>query len=238
MTALRNRRPLVIANFAITADGKISTRNRTPSLFSSPRDKKMLLQIRAGADAVLVGRTTVASDAMTLGLPDQALRAQRLARGQVEFPLRVVVTNSGRLSPKLRLFQAAAGPIVIFTSDQMSRAAESRFRALGADVRRHRGRGVNLRRLLADLRADYAVKIVVCEGGARLMRSLLALDLVDRIHLTLCPTIFGGKLAPTFTGLPGEFLPSAIRLRMIAMDVSVDGECFLEYHVVRGRGKK
>ncbi len=229
---------MVVANFAITADGKISTRNRTPSLFSSPRDKKMLLQIRAGADAVLVGRGTLASDAMTLGLPDQTLRAQRLARGQAEFPVRVVVTNSGRLSTKLRLFQTLAGPIVIFTSNQMSARMVSRLRALGAIVRRQRGAGVNLVKMLAELRADHGVKTIACEGGPGLMRSLLERDLVDRIHLTVCPTIFGGKLAPTLTGLPGKFLPRSIRLRMIAMDVSAEGECFLEYRVVRTRTKK
>ena len=236
MKATRRSRPLVIANFAITADGKISTRNRTPSLFTSPRDKRNLLGIRAGVDAVLVGRGTVASDAMTMGLPDDSFRAQRIARGQAEFPLRVVVTNSGRLSSKLRLFQARAGPLVIFTADQMSRATESRLQALGAEIRRQRGRAVNLGKMLAELRADHAVKTVVCEGGAALMRSLLEAELVDRIHLTLCPVIFGGKRAPTLTGLPGAFLPRAIKLKMIAMDVSTEGECFLEYRVVRPRG--
>src|SRR5450432_3820723 len=173
MNANRRSRPLVIANFAITADGKISTRNRTPTLFTSPRDKRKLLEIRAGADAILVGRATVASDAMTMGLPDKTLRAQRLERRQTEYPIRVVVTNAGRLSPTLRLFQAKAGPIVIYTTGLMSHATELRLRALGVEIRRQRGRVVNLGRMLAELRADHAVKTLICEGGAALMRSLL-----------------------------------------------------------------
>ena len=72
----RRERPLVVANFAVTADGKISTRRRTPAQFSSPRDKRTLLEIRARADAILVGRATVSTDAMTMGLPSAKLRAQ------------------------------------------------------------------------------------------------------------------------------------------------------------------
>ena len=173
MSAKRRERPVVIVNFAITADGKISTRNRTPSLFTSPRDKRNLLRIRAEADAILVGRATVASDTMTMGLPDARLRAQRLGRGQPAFPLRVIVTNSGRLSADLRVFHAKAGPLVIFTTAKMSRAAEQRCQALGARIIRHPRESVKLSRMLRELRRDYGVQSLVCEGGAALFRSLL-----------------------------------------------------------------
>ncbi|MCX8512595.1 MAG: hypothetical protein ORN83_12625, partial [Chthoniobacteraceae bacterium] len=44
--------PYVVANFAITWDGRISTVDRTPSNFSSSVDKKRFLEIRAEGDAV------------------------------------------------------------------------------------------------------------------------------------------------------------------------------------------
>jgi riboflavin-specific deaminase-like protein len=229
----RRDRPLVIVNFALTADGKISTRRRTPSLFSSPRDKRTLLAIRAGADAVLVGRATVSSDTMTVGLPDARLRAQRVARGQSAYPLRVIVTNSGRLNLRLRVFRTKAGIIHIFTSAQMSKSAERALIARGAIVHRHVGRTVQLPKLLKQLRRDYRVRALVCEGGATLFRSLLERDLVDRLHVTICPTIFGGRGAPTITGLPGEFLPRTVHLRKIAQTISPEGECFLEFAVQR-----
>jgi riboflavin-specific deaminase-like protein len=229
----RRDRPLVIVNFALTADGKISTRRRTPSLFSSSRDKRTLLAIRAGAGAVLVGRMTVLSDAMTMGLPDAILRAQRVARGQSAYPLRVIVSNSGRLNLRLRVFRTKAGTIHIFTSTQMSKSAERALIARGAIVHRHVGRAVQLPRMLRQLRRDHRVRALVCEGGAALFRSLLEQDLVDRLHVTICPTIFGGRGAPTLTGLPGAFLPSAVKLRTIAQTVSPEGECFLEFAVQR-----
>ena len=44
-------RPFVTANFAVTWDARISTRRGTSSDFSSPRDKRRLVEIRAQCDA-------------------------------------------------------------------------------------------------------------------------------------------------------------------------------------------
>ena len=82
--------PFLTANFAITADGKISTRAFTRSDFSSKADKRRLLEIRAGCDAVLVGARTLASDQMTMGLPAADLQAQRRKRGLPSHPLHLL----------------------------------------------------------------------------------------------------------------------------------------------------
>src|SRR5687768_18283990 len=97
-------RPFVTANFAVTADGKISTRKRSPSDFSTPGDKRRLLEIRATCDAVLVGARTLGSDTMSMGLPAPDLREARVAKGKPTHPWRVIVTNSGKISPDLRVF--------------------------------------------------------------------------------------------------------------------------------------
>src|SRR3954469_22268147 len=108
-------RPRVSANFAITWDGRISTRRRTPSDFSSPMDKARFLEIRALADAVLVSARTAAADHMTIGLPNAALRAERVARGQAPYPLRVLLTSTGRIDAALRTFEKTFSPILIFS---------------------------------------------------------------------------------------------------------------------------
>jgi riboflavin-specific deaminase-like protein len=215
-------RPFVTANFAITADGKISTRNLTPSDFSSPRDKRRLLEIRAACDAVLVGARTLAADTMTLGIPADLAKRR---------PLRVVVSNSGRIDPSLRIFQTAGAPIVVFTTRRMP--ASTRAALAGkADLFLHEGREVNLALALAILREDYGVRRLVCEGGGALLRSFAAADLLDEIHLTLCPRFFGGRAAPTLTGVPSSFLPAAIELRLVEMLPSGD-ECFTRWRVIR-----
>lgn len=222
-------RPFVTVNFAITADGRVSTRNHTPADFTSKRDKHRLSEIRSTGDAVLVGASTLAADKMTMGISDPALRAQRIARKQSAYPLRVVVSNSGRLSPALRIFGNDFSPIIIFTTQKMAKRTQTAL-AEKADLWLHESDSVNLRSLLATLREDYRVKRLVCEGGPRLFRSLLAENLVDEIHLTLAPRIFGGLGAPTLTGLPANFLPHSTRCTLREMRV-VEGECFLRYRV-------
>lgn len=224
-------RPSVAVNFAVTWDGKISTRNHTPANFSSKRDKRRLLEIRATGDALLVGLNTIRSDNMSMGLPDASLRAQRVRRKQAPFPIRVIISNSGRIDPGLRVFQLDFSPIAIYSTTQMPAGTQSALAGKAA-LHLQEGKKVDLEKMLLHLRLHYKVKRLVCEGGATLFRSLLAEGLVDDIHLTLCPRIFGGAKAPTLTGLPDGFLPRAVSCKLAQMEI-IDGECFLRYRVSR-----
>ena len=97
--------PFVAATFAMTVDGKITTRTFSPVDFTSREDKLHLLRQRSLGDAVLIGRSTLAHDNVRLGLPDPRMRAEREARGQAPYPLRVIVSNEGRIDPALKIFQ-------------------------------------------------------------------------------------------------------------------------------------
>ena len=233
MTARRSPRPFLTANFAVTWDARISTRRGTSADFSSARDKRRLLEIRAQCDAVLASAKTVATDNMAMGLPDPALRAARTQRGQRAYPLRVLLTNSGRIDPALRIFQGAFSPIVIFSTTRMPARVQSAL-AAKADLWLHDAPAVNLAAMLATLRAEYAVKRLVCEGGSQIFRALLSAGLIDELHLTLAPRIFGGGAAPTLTGIAWPFLTSSTQLRVRSMEV-IDGECFLRFPRSRWR---
>jgi len=229
----RPRLPRLCANFAITADGKISTRNRTPSLFTSPADKRRLLEIRAQQDAVLVGAATVDADQMTLGLPAADLRKARTARGQPAAPLRVLLTNSGRIDPDARLFRVGGAPLIVASTRRMPRAVQAALVGR-ADLLLFDGTALPLRKLLEVLAARYGVRCAVCEGGPRLLRALLAEDLIDTLHLTLAPRIFGGQLAPTLCGTPALPLPTSRAAKLESMEIA-GGEAFLRYRLTRHR---
>src|SRR5438270_13306016 len=126
------RRPFVAVTFAMTADGKITTKNFTPVDFTSREDKTHLFRQRALGDAVLIGHSTLKHDNVRLGLPDPKMREARVARGQTPYPLRVIVSNEGRIDPSLKLFQsdpAKAGPIVIFSTSRMPARYQKALRA-------------------------------------------------------------------------------------------------------------
>jgi riboflavin-specific deaminase-like protein len=222
-------RPFVAVNFALTFDGRISTRNLTPVDFSSKTDKRRLLEIRAKSDALLFGRTTLETENLAMGLPAEDLRAARVRCKQPPYPIRVIVSNTGRINPALKIFQTHFSPVLIYSTSRMP--AKTRA-VLGKVATLHlsEGRTVDLASMLSHLRSAHKVRRVVCEGGAELFRSLLVAGLVDEINLTFCPHIFGGTKAPTLTGLPGDFLPETTHWQLAKMAV-IGEECFLRYRV-------
>src|SRR5467141_681461 len=113
-------RPFVSATFAMTVDGKITTRDFAPVDFTSREDKQHLFRQRALADAVLIGHGTLKRDNVRLGVSED-LRQARIKRGQTPAPLRVIVSNEGRIDSQLKIFQspATAGPILIFSTKRM-----------------------------------------------------------------------------------------------------------------------
>ncbi len=222
-----SKRPRVIANFALTADGKVSTRNLTPTGFTSKADKRRLLEIRSLGDAVLAGASTVKTDGMSMRIPAEDLRTLRCSRGRPPEPLRVIVTNSGAIDISWKVFQTPGPTILVFSSARMSQAARASV-AQHADLWIFSAHEVDLAAMLQILRTDYEVRTIVCEGGPRLFRNLLEIGAVDELHLTWAPLIFGGAKAPTLTGIPDKFLPASISCRLKEMRVQGD-ECFLTY---------
>lgn len=220
---------MVAATFAMTIDGKITTRAFSAIDFTSREDKLHLLRQRSLGDAVLIGRSTLSHDNVRLGLPDPQMRAEREARGQAPYPLRVIVSNAGRIDPHLKIFQSDISRIVIFSTTRMPRKYQAALRDK-ATLRLSETRAVDLKRMLQTLRDEYRVRRVACEGGAELFRSLLELRLVDQLNLTIAPYIFGGKDAPTLTGTSTEFLPATVRCSLLSMRV-VGDECFASYRL-------
>ena len=208
--------PTLSLNFAISADGKISNIDRRPSGWTSKADSERLLALRLEADALLVGRGTLVADSMKMTIPARANPPRQ--------PLRCVVSRTGAFDPDHPLFQTPGGDIHLLVTDPETSPPTN----LPGHPTLHRG---SLRDFLATLRRDYSVAKLHCEGGGELARCLFELDLVDVVHLTWAGHhLFGGRDAPTLTGLPGDFLPTSRHFRLDHFDPRPDlGECFLSY---------
>jgi hypothetical protein len=87
----RSKLPFVFVNFAMTADGKITTANRKVTSFSSRRDREHMFELRVEADAVMAGARTVNLNPVTLSPGGRNYRERRIRRGRSEYNLRVVV---------------------------------------------------------------------------------------------------------------------------------------------------
>jgi len=226
--------PTVEANFALTLDGKVSTRTFAPTGFTSARDKRRLLEIRARGDALLVGRQTLVTDNMSMGLPGAQWQEARLRAGRTAEPVRVIISARGALPRRAKVFRTPGAPIIVFTTKAMP-AATLRWLDRVADVRiEPRGAArVDLPRALGILAADYGVRTVVCEGGPTLLRGLVEAGLLQRLFVTVAPLLFGGADAPTLLGPAAtSLLPKSVPLHLESFFVE-EGECFATYGVGR-----
>ncbi len=207
-------RPHVSTNLAISADGKISSVNRIPSGWTSAEDHQRFLNYRENVGAFLVGRGTLEADAMTM-----------TALGN---PLRCIVSHSGKLDPTYPLFATPGGPIHLLITGN---GAVELPASLRDQVTVHR---LTLLAFLDHLATDLGISTLHCEGGGQLIRGLAEIDAIDAFHLTLAGhTLFGGRNAPTPTGVPADFLPRSVNFRLTQFDPCPDlGECFLSYERV------
>jgi riboflavin-specific deaminase-like protein len=228
--------PFVLINMAMTADGKIATDNRRVSSFGSQRDQDHLLQLRATADAVMAGARTVDLNAVNLGPGPAKYRRLRLRRGLAEFNLRVIVSRSGTVDPNAEVFQRKFSPIIILTTRRATAGRLKKLRAVAAGVKICGTREINFRRALRWLRKKWGIKCLLCEGGGELNDALFRAGLVNELHLTVCPEIFGGRSAPTIAdGLGAASLAQATQLEPQSARRHGD-EMFLVYRVLnRGR---
>lgn len=229
-------RPFVLVNMAMTADGKIATANRAVSSFSSPHDHEHLLQLRATAQAVMAGARTADSSPINLGPGGTKFRRLRARRGLAEYNLRVIVSGSGTLKPEAEVFQHRFSPIIVITSARVSAAKLKRLRAVADEVKVIGAKRVDFRRALRWLRRNYGVERLVCEGGGDLNNAMFRAGLVDEVHLTLCPLIFGGRNAPTIAEGVG-FPTLAVAGQYGLLSTKRHGnELFLVYHRAQRHG--
>ncbi len=207
-------RPFVLLNMAMSADGKIATANRVVTSFGSARDQAHLLELRATADAVMTGANTANLPGITLGPGGLRYQRLRLRRQLSEFNLRVVVSGSAHLDPGADVFGETRSPLVVLVSGKAPVSRVRRLEQAGAVVGRFGTGSVDLAAALVWLRDQWGVRRLVCEGGSTLNDSMFRAGLIDEVHVTVCPWLFGGRLAPTITdglGLPN--LKAAVRLQ-------------------------
>jgi riboflavin biosynthesis pyrimidine reductase len=217
MTA-RDDRPFVYLNMVASVDGRATLNGRAHDL-GSETDTLLLTELRALADAVLIGSGTLRAEgyARLVGNPERV--ARRTAAGKAPTPPAALMSRSLDLPWGAGLFQAADQPVLIYTDAthdppptpapvEVVRTADP-----VAALRDLRGRGV---------------RALLCEGGPTLNRALLAAGLVDELFLTVSPLIAGNKDAPRI--VEGEDLPAPARLDLRWV-LHHDDELYLRYAI-------
>jgi len=184
----------VVVNSAMSADGKLSTRERTQVEISGPADFERMEQIRADSDAVMVGVGTVLADDPSLTV-DEPLREQRIDRGEPPNPARVVADSRVRTPPDAQVLDDQADSYLL-VSEAATPDFVAQMEETGATVISAGGSRVDLSAAFEGL-ADHGIDQLMVEGGGEIIYSLFEADLVDRLSVFVGPMIIGGREAPT-----------------------------------------
>ena len=213
---MKKNRPFVMINMAMSADGKIAPAHRRFVAFGSRRDHANLLALRATADAVMCGARTVDSSPVTLDAGGAIYERRRKRAGLAKQNLRIVVSGTGSVDPRARIFQHRVSPIILLTSSQAPKLNLAKLERLTDSMKVCGKESVALGQALGWLQRNWAVNRLLCEGGGELNFELLRLGLVDELHLTFCPRIIGGRNAATiFDGTGFAQLTKLKKLKLI-----------------------
>ena len=179
----------------MTADGKTAFANHRFEPFASRCDQQHMMDLRTTADAVMSGARTVDLSPAILGTGGAKYRRKRIRRGLSECHLRIIVSGSGSIDPNALIFKHRFSPIIILTTERGNRRLKNLLHL--ADVYVCGERKIDFRTAFQWLRKKHGVKRLLCEGGGELNGTLVRAGLLDELHLTISPKVFGGGTSPT-----------------------------------------
>jgi len=189
-------RPYVIVNVAMSADGKISTRERRQVRISGQQDFTRVDRLKAGCDAVMVGIGTVLADDPSLTVKSEEYRSYRREQGKDDHPVRIVVDSSARIPPDAAVLHKGEGKRVIAVSKKAGGDTIALLEKKASVIVSGEDE-VDLPALMDELGSMGLHRIMV-EGGGTLIAGLIRAGLVHEIYTYIGNILIGGKDAPTF----------------------------------------
>src|SRR5512136_233907 len=127
-------RPYVVVNVAMSADGKLSTRERRQVKISGVQDFNRVDRLKAGSDAVMVGIGTVLADNPSLTVKAEECRDNRIGRGADMHPVRIVVDSHARTPLDAKVLHKEPGKRIIAVSKRADAAQVARLQKLATVI--------------------------------------------------------------------------------------------------------
>ncbi len=171
-TAMRERRPWVIAKAGVSADGRVSAAPGVRTAITSRASERHAQRRRAEVDAIAVGIETVLVDDPLLTVRD-VYRMRPLTR--------VVFDRSLRTPPSARMLATlATGPVMLVAAAEAAGTERAtRLREAGITVVGTDGTVPGGLRALADL----GIQSLLVEGGPRLHGAFAEAGMIDEVEV-------------------------------------------------------
>jgi riboflavin biosynthesis pyrimidine reductase len=203
-------RPYVVANFVSTLDGIVSFNipgqaGGEQISGSDDADRFIMGLLRASADAVLVGASTVeAVSPKHVWVAEFIYPAAKAAydhyrnervRKLYTHPLIVVVSGGGHLDLDRSVFHTSGVSVLIITSrdgkDRLARGGAAALRSTQIRELPAAGGRIDPQAILRLLKNEFEVTLLLHEGGPTLFGHFLSAGIVDELFLTIAPQIAG-----------------------------------------------
>ncbi|MGB9928068.1 MAG: 2,5-diamino-6-(ribosylamino)-4(3H)-pyrimidinone 5'-phosphate reductase [Methanosarcina sp.] len=225
-------RPFIFINSAMSADGKLSTKERKQVKISGKHDFERVDELRAQADAIMVGIGTVLSDNPSLTVKSAERKATRKAAGKDENPVRVVVDSTAKIPLDSDIFIKGEGKRIVAVSNAAPVEKVKKLEEKALIIKAGTDK-IELSRLVKELK-KIGINTLMVEGGATLNWGMLSSGLVDEIYTFVGNLIIGGAAAPTFADGEGFLESELLGLELMSME-KMDAGVLLKWKI---KGKR
>lgn len=212
----------VFSNTAMSADGKIGTHRHDHLAVGSDEDRRVMSELRARADAVLVGGKTFRN--WPLPMIERAAHLPWPHRRDRPL-LNAVLTRRGVLGASPERWPDPRVTLLVLGGPGLD--GQGHAEAFGAEFETTAEPDIGW---ALDRLAARGCRSVLVEGGGDLIFRCLDADRLDELFITVCPLIIGGTGAPTPADGPGFDADQLRRLRLREARHAGD-EVFLHYEV-------
>ena len=197
--------PHVLSNFVTTLDGVVSLNVKGHASGGdisgfSAQDRMVMGLLRAIADVVIIGAGTLGADRKHVWtaraiFPELADDYRRLSKalGKSEAPLNVIVSGSGDIDLRLPVFASGKVQALIVTTTAGAKRLFKQDVPDSVEVRAIRSSAgtIPASAILEEVCRLSPGKLILVEGGPRLLGDFYAQRLIDEQFLTLAPQIAG-----------------------------------------------
>lgn len=213
----------ITLNAAMTVDGKIATTSGD-SAISSRDDLIRVHELRASADGIMVGISTVLADNPRLTV---RLAGKRVKRKD---PARIVIDSTGKIPLDSRILLTASRIKTIVAVTKLAHIDTLRkIKKTGAIVIVSGSQTVNLKKVFS-ITKQMGIRKILVEGGGEINWSLLRLGIVNELIVTISPKIVGGRQATTLVEGQGyRRISQGIKLHLKQAQIQNNGELVLHY---------
>lgn len=213
------KKPYVIINCAMSADGKIALPTRVQTRISNEEDMRRVHNLRNQCDAVLVGINTILADNPKL------IVKKEYVKKPVKLPIRIVVDSKCKIPADANVLDGSAKTIIACAKGFSRKINNAEVIECGEGK-------VDLKQLL-DMLAERNIQRILVEGGGTVIWSFLKERLADELNIFIGSVVIGGKTSPTpADGTGVKRIEDAVKLKLKKIKTLGNG-ILLQYKVLR-----